>query len=424
MKREKIKLNLQGLSYVIALLLFAMTAYIACSTAPKLSPEEIAAKKQREQARQDSIRRFEVAKNWSLGHENYKNKEYDRVARYFWKVIQLDKEKRFKDVYSLLGQTYFQLGKIDSAEYVYKKGLEVFPNNVHLNRSLAYISVNKGDEQAAIKYYEKVVELKPESLEDWKQLAPLYAKNDMTDKALKAYQKILTLDPNDAEARNVLTALLRETGNEQAALDQMELALSKDPKNKQLLFDLGRTYARMKEWDKAAQKYEALLALDPNDTVVREDLAKVYQKSNQYRKAIAEYKKILKIEPKNARAVASIANNYLLLGQLKTAKQFAVRAARLDRSYGFSYIVLGKVYEKAVEECKKKAGRERDSFSDKLIYKVAYDTYKKAQNDIEVKQEALARMRSLEPVLPKQEDYFMHKGVTKATDPCYSWVYK
>ena len=397
---------------------------MGCSTAPKISPEEIAAQQAREKARQDSIRRFEVAKNWSLGHENYKNKEYDRVARYFWKVIELDKEKRFKDVYSLLGQTYFELGKIDSAEMVYKKGVEVFPNNVHLNRSLAYISINKGDDMNAIKYYEKVVELEPESLADWKQLAPLYAKNDMVDKAIAAYQKIIELDPNDADARNVLTALLRETGNEEAALEQMEAALAKNPQNTQLLFDLGRVYTRMREWDKAAEKYEALLKIDPKDLVVREDLAKIYQRSEQYRKAIAEYKNILKLDPKNARAMASIANNYLLLGQLRTAKQYARRAMKLDRAYGFPYIVLGRVYEKAVEECKKKAGRERDNFDDKLIYKIAYDTFKKAQSDIEVRQEALARMQSLELVIPKQEDYFMHKGKKKATDPCYTWVYQ
>ena len=415
---------LQIVSYATSLLFFAALAYWGCASAPKISPEEEAAMKAREKARQDSIRRFEVAKNWSLGHENYKNKEYDRVAKYFWKVIELDKERRFKDVYSFLGQTYFELGHVDSAEMVFKKGLEVYPDNVFLNRSLAYISANKGDDEAAIRYYEKVVELQPNSLDDWKRLAPLYAKVERTEDAIRAYQKIIELDPGDAEARTILTALLRETGDEEAALEQMELALEKDPTNKQLLFDLGRAYMRSKDWDKAAEKFERLLELDPNDIVVREDLARVYQRSEQYRKAIEENKNILKLDPNNVRAMAQIAYNYFLLGQLQTARNYARRAIRLDKEYGFSYIVLGRVYEQTVENCRKKAGRTSYNFDDKLINKMAYDTFKKALVDIETKEEAQARMRSLEPVIPTNEDYFMNKGKTKATDPCYSWIYK
>jgi tetratricopeptide (TPR) repeat protein len=114
-KRMFSKVGYKGLTYGLGLFFFAWIAYIGCASGPKITPEQEAALRAQEQAKQDSIRRFEAAKNWSLGHENYKNKEYDRVAKYFWKVIELDKEHRFKDVYTFLAQTYFQLGKIDSA---------------------------------------------------------------------------------------------------------------------------------------------------------------------------------------------------------------------------------------------------------------------------------------------------------------------
>ncbi len=410
-------------AHVLGLLVFVWVAYYGCATAPQISPEEQAAMEAREKARQDSIRKFEVAKNWSLGRENYKNKEFDRVAPYFWKVIELDKERRFKDVYTFLGQTYFELGKVDSAELVYKLGLEVFPDNVFLNRSLGYIAMSKGDDEAAIKYYEKVVELKPNSLADWKRLAPLYAKNDMTEEAIRAYQKIIELDPNDAEARTILTALLRETGDEEAALQQMEEALQKSPDNKQLVFDLARAYMRAKDWQKAEEKLKYYLQLDPNDIVIREDLARVYQRQERFQDALQEYKNILKIDPNNVRAVANVAYNYMRLGQFKTARNWAKRAIRMDKNYGFGYIVLGRIYEQTIEDCKKKAGRDYN-FDDKLVAKLAYDTFKKALGDIEFKQEAEARMRSLEPILPTQADYFMNKGKTKPTDPCYTWIYQ
>ena len=424
MKKSFGNAGYKGLSYGLGLLFFAWLAYVGCASGPKVTPEQQAGKQARELAKQDSIRKYEAAKNWSLGHENYKNKEYDRVAKYFWKVINLDKEGRFKDVYTFLAQTYFQLGKIDSAELVYGMGLKQYPDNLHLNRNLGYIYANKGEIEKAIPLYEKTVEQDPENLNDWKQLGALYAQADDTENAIRAYEKIVELDPNDAEARTVLTALLRQTGNEGAALQQMEESLAKDPTNKQLLFDLGLTYMGMQQYSKASKKFSKLVEIDPNDIVARENLAKVYYRNKQYEKAIQQYKKIFELDPDNVKALTEWATCYLDLGNLRQARTLARRATRVDPRYGMAFYTLGKVYEKAVESCKAKSGRTGYSFDDKLVFKIAHEEYKRAVNDIETKQRALASMRSLEPVLPSQEDFFMHKNQRIAKDPCYEWIYK
>lgn len=415
------KVSRGHLLHILGILLFAYVAYLGCAAGTKVTKQEDAALSAREKARQDSIRKFEAMKNWSLGHENFKNKEYERVARYLWKVIELDKERIFKDVYSELARTYFQLGKIDSAEAVYKLGVEVFPDNKHLHRSLAYIYENRGDADLAIEHYEKVVELDPESLDDWRRLGPLYAKQDRNEDAIRAYQKIIELDPNDSEARTILTALYRTSGDEQAAIDNMELALKNEPDNQQLLFELGRLYRASENWEKAIEKYRALLKLKPDDIIVREDLAAIYKKMENYRAAINEYSNILKIDSSNKKALAEIADSYLSLGDLRRARQYANRVLRLDRGYGQAYIIRGKIVERAVEQCQQDEGREIN-FDDKLMYQLAEKEYKKALDDIAVKQSALAHINSLEPVLPKQEDFFMHKGQTKPKSKCYQWL--
>ena len=178
------------------------------------------------------------------------------------------------------------------------------------------------------------------------------------------------------------------------------------------------------KYAKAAEKFKKLVELDPSDIVARENLAKVYYRNKEYKKAIQQYKEIFALEPDNVKALTEWANCYLDIGNLRQARTLARRATRLDPKYGMAYITLGKVYEKAVEACKKKAGRTSYSFDDKLIFKGAYEEYKRAVNDIETKQRALASMRSLEPVLPTQEDFFMHKNQRIAKDPCYEWIYK
>lgn len=67
MKTLNRKRTLHWLGYATGLIIFGVVAYWGCATAPKISPEEEAAMRAREQARQDSIRRFEVAKKLESG---------------------------------------------------------------------------------------------------------------------------------------------------------------------------------------------------------------------------------------------------------------------------------------------------------------------------------------------------------------------
>lgn len=410
--------------YGLCILAFSFLVSWGCASGPKVTPEQKAAQNSAEKARQDSLRRFEAMKNWSLGHENFKNKDYNRVIPYFLQVLKLDSEHRFRDLYSELARTYFQLGKIDSAEVIYKMGAEVFPENAHLHQSLAYIYENRGDAESAITEYERVVQLEPESLSDWRRLGALYAKADRKADAIKAYEKIIELDPNDGEARNALTAFLRATGNEQAALDNMERALEADPNNDQLLYDLARQYRMSENFDKAIEKYKKLISLKPNEVVFHQDLASIYKRLERFNNVISEDEAILKIQADNKQAIAEIADAYLHIGDLRRARDYADRVLRLDRNFGAAYIIRGQVLEKAVDQCRKDMGRDGKEFTfdDKLIYQMANEEYKKALGDISVKQNALAHMRSVEPVVPKQEDFFMHKGQTKPKLECYQWL--
>lgn len=422
MERNQQNRFLPGVFYFAALLFFASTIYWGCSSGVKLTPEQQAAQAAREKARQDSIANFELTKNWSFGYTNYQNKEYDRVAPYFWKVIEYDKNHTFKDVYTFLGDTYMQQQKGDSAESVYKMGVEVFPENVFLHRQLGFIYENTQRIQEAIAEYEIVVKQEPENINDWERLTGLYVKANDTDNAIAGYQKLMKLAPDNQRYQEDYAALLRSTGRESEAIDQMLELLQNNPNDTKLLFDLASYYKRERNWDEAAGYYERYLAQKDDDEFAREDLAQIYQTSGNFQKAIGVFDKILEKKPNDVKAITGLADSYKELGQLRKALRLAKKATRLDRNYGRAFLVVGQIYETVVENCKEAAGRKNYNFDDKLVFEMAHRQWQLAARDPEVKSRAESLMASIKEVLPQKSDRFMNPGQTAPKSDCFKWL--
>lgn len=422
MERNQLSRFWHGVFYFVALLFFASTIYWGCSSGAKLTPEQEAALDAREKARQDSIANFELKKNWSFGYTNYQNKEYGRVANYFWKVIEYDRNHSFKDVYTFLGDTYMQQQKGDSAEIVYKKGVEIFPDNAFLHRQLGFIYENTQRIQESIKEYEIVVKQEPESINDWERLTGLYVKANDTDNAINGYQTLMKLAPDNQRYQEDYAALLRSTGRESEAIDQMLELLKSNPNDTKLLFDLATYYKRERNWDEAAGYYERYLAQKDDDEFAREDLAQIYQTSGNYQNAIGVFDKILVKKPNDVKATTGQADCYKELGQLRKALQLAKAATRLDRNYGRSYLIIGQIYETVIEDCKKAAGRKNYNFDDKLVFEMAHKQWQLAARDPEVKSRAEGLMASIKDVLPQTSDRFMNQGQTAPKSDCYKWL--
>ncbi|MFQ5648338.1 MAG: tetratricopeptide repeat protein [bacterium] len=364
---------------------------------------------------------FELAKNWSFGYENYKNKQYDRAAKYFWVVARLDTIDKFPKVYRYLGDSYFKLENPDSAQLVFESGLEKYPKDTYLHRMIGFLKAQREQVDEAIIEYETVVAQEPESKDDWKQLAALYAKADRDDDAIAAYDSVLAIDPHDLEAQNNQAALIGRTGDISGLIEKKEVIRQQDPENSQVRYELGELYFREGEYEKSIALFKEFLSLSGGDVAAIEYIANSYRNLEQTQAAIKEFKKILALQPDNKKMMAEISRGYKELGSFQSAKTYANKALRVDRRYGFGWIVLGEAYEGSAEICVNKKNGSVD-FSDKLIYELARQQYRRAFQDLEFRQEAERHISFLQTVLPTKEDVFMHRRDKRPETDCYTWI--
>lgn len=418
--------SFQNLIVFLTISVLAGSIIFIFGCAPTTQQVDPTADTARQKAIQDSLRKvyeFELNKAWSTAFEYYKNKTYRSSIKSFWKVIELDTIDRFKDKFSLLSNAYINLNNPDSAQIVLEMGVQEYPDNAHLHRTLAYFLDGRGQTEEAIAEYEKATEIDDSQVSDWKALANLYIKNDQLEEATAAFEKVTELDPKDQDAQRTLSRLYKSSGDSDAAIQRMEEVKKLNPNNTENIFNLGREYFNYGDYDNAIANFEAVIKLKPEDTMALEYLGNSLQNKGSFRRAINVYNEIMKLEPENKKVMCDIATCYKELGQFQTARNQARRALQIDPQYGLPHIVIGEIYEAQAEKCYTARGKKLPEFDDKLVYAMAYDEYQKALKDIQFKDLAERKMSYVRDFRPTNEDLFFHKGQTKPEDPCYDWIF-
>jgi len=393
----------------------------------RVSPDSLAA----------AAHELELIRHWSLGFQQYRNKQFAAATRYFWKVVAIDTmslpaaannhettaapHRKYPQVFDFLGHSYFQLNEPDSAKLVYELGIAALPEETNLRRNLAYLLTAREQLDRAVVEYQQIRELGAATEDDFRRMANLYVRLNQYDKAIAAYEKILALSPDDAETRKTLAALYKATGKADAAIENMEKALAQNPNDSRLLFELGRARFNLQEYEKAVALLSRFHALVPDDLVALEFLGEAQSRLNRHSEALQIFGQIIAARPQEKKVLVKISDSYRALGDYAAARRFANKALAVDHSYGAAYLTLGRIYQDCADQCAAKKGKTE--FDDKLVYELAYFQYEKALQDAETRAEARQQLNFLAASIPQKEDRFMNKGKDKAAGPCYQWIY-
>ena len=405
---------------LILVLVATQLQFLGCAgTQPKeLTPEQ-------KQAIADSlanVHKRRLALLWSLGYEPYKQADYQKAKGYFRQVANLDTTGVYgRILYQLLGDTYLRLNQPDSAEWVYLIGIGRLPDNPYFAKALGYIYRAGGRTEDAIEMYEKLVTLEPDSSGHFVNLGELYVSAEETDRAIESYQTAVQLDPSNNRAQEVLSTLLSQTGDIDRVIETQENLVASEPGNMKYKLDLAQSYHRAGLFEQAIGQLTVVFENNPDDIVASELLGDSYQQVEQFQDAVNIYTQILKSRPDDKKNMCNLAMSNTSLGRFMTAMRQVQQVIRQDRNYGLAYLTRGMIYETSADRCVEK-NDSKVTFDDKLVYKLAYDEFTRAKQDLEWKNDAERRLRYLETLIPTREDLFMHKDQTTPRGECYEWI--
>jgi tetratricopeptide (TPR) repeat protein len=191
------------------------------------------------------------------------------------------------------------LGNTEDAILLFKKCLQIDPNNAAAAYELSIFAINAGDYQSAESFSRRAYNLDPEN--EWYAIIFVEAlqRNKKTGEAVKVYDKLLKKFPGRADIYyDYADCYLRMNKPSEAIqlYDELEKITGVNP---ELSLQKEKIFIRIGKFDKAVEEINKLITAYPEEAKYYGILAELYSANNKDNEAIETYNKALVVDPDN-----------------------------------------------------------------------------------------------------------------------------
>jgi tetratricopeptide (TPR) repeat protein len=222
---------------------------------------------------------LEAMQKYMRGSECYAEGDYVEALRIYNDVIAMD--STLHEVYATYGMALVQVGLVDSAQRMYERLIERYPDDhaIHYNLALIYMSSN--DFKKALSSVNEAIKLNDE------EAAYFFTRASINLHYPRRYSEIvndlhkaLELQPGMYSAAISLAEVLIELGNEGEAIEVLENVYSFRPMTVYDVYMHGKVSELLSKWEAALSCFMEIYNTNPNYSDVRLEIAQCYQMLN------------------------------------------------------------------------------------------------------------------------------------------------
>ncbi|MHB8473111.1 MAG: tetratricopeptide repeat protein [Gammaproteobacteria bacterium] len=179
----------------------------------------------------------------------------------------LDVTPEQSDALHFLGVLLHQRDQSDSAIDLIRRSIELDPAHADRHNNLGNVLVERGRLAEATEAYQAAIARRPDHADAWNNLGALLRELRRFDEAAVAYQKAIELDPGHVDAYNNYGNLLSRQGRVQEAIAYYCKAITLVPNHRQSRKLLGVAYYTLGKVDAAAEVFRRWLQDEPDNPV-------------------------------------------------------------------------------------------------------------------------------------------------------------
>ena len=224
-------------------------------------------------------------------------------------------------------------GKYSQAEEIWRKVLQLNPNDAqaHYNLGQALNRQNKLD--AAIAAYRKAIQINPKYYYAHNGLGNALYYQKKLEEAIAAYQKAIKIDSSNPDAYVNLGNALEAQNKLDEAIAAYRKAIQLNPKEADTYYSLGNALKAQNKLDEAIAAYRKVIQLNPKEADTYYSLGIALYAQNKLDEAIATYRKAIQLNPKDAYAYNRLGLFFQEQGKLKEATEQFKKSIALDSNY-------------------------------------------------------------------------------------------
>ncbi len=213
---------------------------------------------------------YNVSANMALGQTSFEGKNYKQARLYYQKALV--REERNEDALFGLGQADYYLGAKDSrmdteCETVFKKLLEVNPENSLAYSYLGKLAAAGNKYKVASDYVQKAIALEPDNYNYQMDYGMFENYLGHYDNSIAAWTKAIELQPDYFLAYAYRGGLYDEQGKEELAIKDYEQLLRCNPDYYYAYESIGVLQIHQKNWTAARQAFMKCYEMDKTSNI-------------------------------------------------------------------------------------------------------------------------------------------------------------
>ena len=188
---------------------------------------------------------------------------------------ELDELLESANAYNIRGGRALDAGNYRAAADLFRRGLDLDPNDPSLRQRLGVALFQSGDVAGATQQFERVVRTTPQHTEAQFSLAVVLADQGRHPEAIEHFSTVLEHDPAYIQARVQLAEALARAGRPDEAVSHYDRVLALDPSRQEAAYGAAMAYVRMERYDAALDRLERGLDANPEDRMFQHALARI-----------------------------------------------------------------------------------------------------------------------------------------------------
>lgn len=287
-------------------------------------------------------------------HEQGKLDEAEAVYR---RLLEINPEHT--DLLHLLGMIAMRKKSFDSAIELLYKAVRLSPGTDAYEFTLAQALQDAGHPKEALEHYRSVLARNDAYPETYHNMGIIYRFEGDTAEARRLFQKAVEMRPDFASAYVNLALIERDEGDSDKAMALLDRAVEADPAYAEAYAQRAVTHRLAGRFEQALEQYEKALSLSDNPVYLN-GIGITFERLDRPDDAFHAYCRAIELDPSFADAYNNRANVYVKFGKHWQAEDDYKKAVRLDPQFASAYNNLGALlydherFEEALE-CYRKA---------------------------------------------------------------------
>ncbi len=243
-----------------------------------------------------------------------------------------------------LGNSYDEIGDVDSALRAYKRAVEINPTLSESRVNVGNIYLKKGQVTDAVNEYLAALRINPKDATAHNNLGNAYTEQGRLGYAVSEYQRSIDLDPDFIDPYRGLAIAYGKQKRFALAITTLKRAIVLNPKDVESYNQMGEVHNHMGNYDKAIEYYNKALEIESNLVEAYCGLAICYKKIGLVDDEISAYKSVLSIRPDMFEALVNLGNAYFEQENYIKAIELYKRAVKIQPGEAMLYYNLGATY--------------------------------------------------------------------------------